>query len=167
MWVCFKYMCVLNVCVCVFFFFKGYGNADTFTFTTELTSNPNVITFAVTQAVIVINVNDRPKLISPKKFDTLAIGSGNQDDSDELIITGIKLTDHDRDVDPVKVSVSCKYGYMSLNSAGLSKVDFNSYDLCYGHDDWSCSGDGDGDRTMLFVGQPSAVAQVSFLFLFE
>mmetsp|Transcript_38798 Transcript_38798/g.50210 ORF Transcript_38798/g.50210 Transcript_38798/m.50210 type:complete len:122 (-) Transcript_38798:731-1096(-) len=48
---------------------------------------------------------------------------------------------------------------MSLSSSGVSKVDFNSYDLCYGHEDWSCSGDGDGDNTMLFIGQPTAVAE--------
>ena len=31
------------------------------------------------------------------------------------------------------------------------------YDRCYGHSEWSCSGDGSGDRSMLFLGQPSSV----------
>ena len=30
---------------------------------------------------------------------------------------------------------------------------------CYGHEDWSCRGDGTADRDLIFVGQPSDVSQ--------
>ena len=79
-------------------------------------------------------------------------------DEDKLIINGISLSDADRDVDPVKVRIACKYGFITLRRSALRLLDFNSFDTCYGHDDWSCRGDGINDREMVFIGQPSDVS---------
>lgn len=93
------------------------------------------------QAVAVVNVNDPPTLVGPYgPLDTFAIGRSSTDDdgdndvstgsssdeSDELLIEGFQLTDLDRDVDVVKVLVSCSYGFLDLNRDALDDVDFNS-----------------------------------------
>ena len=137
-----------------------YGHADNLWFQTELLADPEgrVASRRAAQAVVVINVNDPVRVYGPSGLlATEAIGSSA--DQGPLVIQGVRLSDTDRDVDPVKVSVECKYGFMDLLKAELDGVDFNSFDLCYGHDDWSCSGDGSGDRSMLFIGQPSAVSR--------
>lgn len=93
-----------------------------------------------------VNVNDPPTLEGPPgPLDTFAIGSSSTGDkdgvgdndndsssssseeSDELFVEGFQLTDLDRDVDVVKVLVSCSYGFLDLNPDGLNNVDFNSY----------------------------------------
>lgn len=136
-----------------------YNDADTFAFQVELLDNTVMTSALVHQAAIVVNVNDPPIFLAPQgPFSVLAIGAASE--GDILTISGITLMDLDRDVDPVKVFVSCQYGFITLNEDALSSVDFNSYDLCYGHDDWSCIGDGTSDKSMLFIGQPSSVAAV-------
>lgn len=89
------------------------------------------------QAITVVNVNDPPTLVGPSgPLDTFAFGSGTTDDgndsssssdeSDVLFVEGFQLKDLDRDVDVVKVLVSCSYGFLDLNPEGLNNVDFNS-----------------------------------------
>jgi hypothetical protein len=83
--------------------------------------------------VVVVNVNDAPLLEAPVgPLDTFALGStttgddGGDGESGVLFIVGFALSDLDRDVDPVKVLVTCSYGFLDLNPDGLSGVDFNS-----------------------------------------
>ena len=88
-----------------------------------------------------------------------AVGDDIQESEDELILTEISIQDRDRDVDPIKVRVACKYGFLTLRRSILDALDFSSFDVCYGHEDWSCRGDGTADRDLIFVGQPSDVSQ--------
>ena len=156
--------------------------ADHFAFRVELLSNHRFS--SVEQPVIVINVNDPPKLYksSSNVYSVLAIGvtassSGSKDDDvesgfredgqsidsgnggsessdcstegippcpsvdptslpskyesgddqgdeeDELVLTDISLEDADMDVDPIKVRVACKYGFLTLEQSVLSALD--------------------------------------------
>mmetsp|Transcript_30775 Transcript_30775/g.69067 ORF Transcript_30775/g.69067 Transcript_30775/m.69067 type:complete len:1016 (-) Transcript_30775:364-3411(-) len=133
------------------------GGGDGFEVATELAQEPAVRALPAVQGVVIVNVNDPPRLEwegpSSRTLSTEALTS--------LALPGFRLVDSDRDVDAVKVQVSCDFGYLTVSSRqALQSVDFSSHDTCYGHDDWTCIGDGTGDRTLRFVGQPSSVSDV-------
>ena len=112
----------------------AYGAADSFWFQAELEGDASVRSRRVAQAVVVVNVNDAPSLAAPRgPLDTFALGrtttgddGGGGGESGVLFIVGFALSDLDRDVDPVKVLVTCSYGFLDLNPDGLHGVDFNS-----------------------------------------
>jgi hypothetical protein len=114
----------------------GYGFADTFKFTTELFGDPAVFSQVARQAVVVVNVNGAPDLSGPPPGTVLYVqalgassstnnnqgggsddffgdgsggggsGGGGGGDADTLVVNSIVLTDGDRDVDPIKVSLA-------------------------------------------------------------
>ena len=115
-----------------------------------------------TQSLEVINVNDAPTLLYPARAFAVYAGVAESDDEfpSTVRLAGLELTDADRDVDAVRVTVSAKYStsMLSMDAALLPLADFNSDRDCFGRGagGWRCEGDGLDDARFTFVAPPSA-----------
>ena len=117
--------------------------------------------------VVVKNVNDPARLINTTEsaLEIYAV-SYTMDDSDDdvsypttLFVPGLELRDADHDVDVVTVYITAEKGTISLNDADLEQLDYSGglFGVCFRYSEWQCKGDGNGDSTMRFVGQPSDI----------
>ena len=94
----------------------------------------------------------------------VAVYAGVAESDDEFPSTvrlaGLELTDADRDVDAVRVTVSAMFttSMLSMDAALLPLADFNSDRDCFGRGagGWRCEGDGLDDARFTFVAPPSA-----------
>lgn len=93
------------------------------------------------------------------------LGSGGPQQGSEYpttaVLTGFLLDDPDLDTDVVKVVIStaAATGRLTLNSAAMSQIDFNSQFFCFnGACPWKCRGSGVSDSLMIFVAAPSAIS---------
>ena len=103
-----------------------------------------------TQSLKVINVNDAPALLYPARAFAVYAGVAESDDEfpSTVLLEGLELTDADRDVDAVRVTVAARFptSMLSMDAALLPLADFNSDRDCFGRgaSGWRCEGDGSG-----------------------
>ena len=115
-----------------------------------------------TQSLEVINVNDAPALLYPARAFAVYAGVAESDDEfpSTVLLEGLELTDADRDVDAVRVTVAARFptSMLSMDAALLPLADFNSDRDCFGRgaSGWRCEGDGLDDARFTFVATPSA-----------
>ena len=115
-----------------------------------------------TQPLTVINVNDAPALLYPARAFAVYAGVAESDDEfpSTVLLEGLELTDADRDVDAVRVTVAARFptSMLSMDAALLPLADFNSDRDCFGRgaSGWRCEGDGLDDARFTFVATPSA-----------
>ena len=112
---------------------------------------------ASVQSITVQHVNHRPTLQVPEEA---MLASQNQLDSTELVCKGIRVLDsRDHDLDLIRIDVTAKRGWLTLNPQHRNKADFLS---CRGRAEssWQCFGNGLADRHMTFVAVPSQAQSV-------
>ena len=128
-------------------------SADSFTYKITCPTD-GTESVAVTQSVSIKNVNDMTHIafIYPSTTTALQVGS-----SGSLTLSGFNITDPDRGVDVVRVSMASKNGgIFALNPKTVGALDFNSKHYCKTTaNSWHCTGDG---TTMVktFVTTPAA-----------
>lgn len=132
---------------------------------------PEIRSPNATQQVAVLNVAERANVsVTPAEFSIYALSADTGDDGNYPTLLNlaneavVSLTDLDRDVDALRVSITCDSGLVSLSRDSLHLADFNSQEYCRsrggGSDTeerspWYCKGSGSDDRTMTFVATPS------------
>lgn len=127
--------------------------------------NAKLSSTEVTQELTVVNVNDNSTIACEKAIlQTLASGVVADDVTfdfprpDQLFIYGFFITEQDRGVDPIRVSIEAEYGYLTLNDTLGSRVSFEH--LCSGTREWRCTGDGARFQSIVFVGAPRDIQNV-------
>ncbi|CAM9358431.1 unnamed protein product, partial [Choristocarpus tenellus] len=115
------------------------------------------------QYLKVVNVNDATLITCPSDiYEVQAIGmstlnSANEVEfKDRVYLTGFVINDPDGGSDLVGVTMTTKYGLLSLNPNHLDKLDFNSVSVCL-ESDWVCHGSGSSDQRLQFAGFPQHV----------
>lgn len=113
----------------------------------------------VEQVFDVLNVDDSSILnCSDVSYTVNSLGFPFDDENgtiqrpDQAPFTGFTITDRDRSVDAIRLSISGSAGVLTIPGAYLSALDFS-----WGCDDWVsvwCLGDGWRDRNPTFIGQP-------------
>lgn len=119
----------------------------------------------VSQELKVRNVNDHSTIrCGDSILQTQATGVVDDDAilgdvrPDRLFIYNFSITEKDKGVDPVRVSVTVESGYLTLNDTLRSRVSF--VNPCSGTRNWRCRGDGVFSQNMVFVGAPDDVQHV-------
>lgn len=119
----------------------------------------------ITQQLRVVNVNDQSTITCGDDIlTTQATGVVDTElvfdyvRPDHLFIYDFFITERDKGVDPIRVSVEVESGYLTLNDTFMSRVNFDA--RCSGTFDWVCTGDGIFTRRMVFVGAPKDVQNV-------
>lgn len=113
------------------------------------------------QEIQVINVNDPSGIECPAQKHVWAFGTSVYDGGkpfsplDRIAVRGVSIVDPDEGVDIVKVSISTRYGLVSLNQDYLSLLDFSSVAYCYEDGVTRCSGSGVSDRELHFFATPA------------
>lgn len=117
----------------------------------------NVSSTRVNQELVVTNVNDNSSLTCPDTvFEVRATSVlGDDSEANQVIISNFSVTEKDRAVDPVRVSIKVNTGYVSLNKSALDRLSFESG--CGSTWLWRCRGDGITERTTIFIGAPKDV----------
>jgi len=118
------------------------------------------------QAVSILNVADPANVsVVPNEFSVYALSSIDADDDEYptrlAIGRSISIFDADRDVDAMRIDVTCEHGLLSLHPDTLHLADFNSQAYCQSRGvvrSWYCRGSGLDDRSMTFVATPSDAA---------
>lgn len=113
----------------------------------------------------IINVNDHSTITCGEDtLQTQATGVVDEDlefdypRPDQLYINNFFITEKDKGVDPVRVSVEVENGYLTLNGTLGSRVSFDY--RCSGTLEWRCQGDSIRSRSMEFIGTPKDVQNV-------
>ncbi|CAM9609660.1 unnamed protein product [Ectocarpus sp. 4 AP-2014] len=119
----------------------------------------------VSQELRVRNVDDQSAIrCGDSILQTLATGVVDDDAilddvrPDRLFIYNFSINEKDDGVDPVRVSVTAEYGYLTLNDTLRSRVSFMN--TCSGTYNWRCRSDGVYSQNMVFVGAPEDVQHV-------
>lgn len=127
--------------------------------------NAKISSAEVTLELKVINVNDHSTVTCGEDIlltqATGVVGDDLEFDyarPDRLFIYNFFITEKDKGVDPVRVSVEVESGYLTLNDTLGSRVSFDYQ--CSGTREWRCKGDGIYARSMVFIGAPKDVQNV-------
>ncbi|KAG5187969.1 hypothetical protein JKP88DRAFT_275928 [Tribonema minus] len=119
------------------------------------------------EEIAVVNVNAATALACPRAaFAAGAVGAARADARtgalellDRVYMTGFEVTDPDRGVDAVRVTVAAAHGLLSLNETALASgaIDFNSAARCRAAGaGWACTSGGASVAAMTFVATPAA-----------
>lgn len=138
---------------------NGSDDAEVFSFYAVASDNGE-FSNEIVQDIQVTNVNDPSGLRCPTHqhhVQAVGISTFSGDEFlplDRIAIQGIWVDDPDNSVDIVKVIISTRFGFLTLNKDFMSLLDFNSVIYCYELEISECLGSGTSDRILVFFAEP-------------